>query len=796
MVDAAGYRGEYRFDELWLRNGAGLVASDPLDVGSVLAEGASRLPASTTVRGDVTVSSGAVITAAEGDRVSLQTLGTFTVETGATIDVSGQGYRGGHNGHPDGYGPADVQVSSPDAGGSHGGVGDSFDGPGPAGEVYDSVYAPSISGGGGALRNTTDTAYTSGAGGGVVEISASSMVLNGEILALGETLSNNVSAGAGGSVLIDVSGDLSGTGRIDASGGDSLSTQNTAREGGGGGGRVALYAGSFSSFDAGSQVVVRGGETSYWGTIYSYAAPGTVLTFTEGVSTYGDLIVDAGTDSTGGERVSLNTELPVLGTGSVSGLEAAGADAWLTSVEVLRRRWVGAWMALEDSSGSELGAFRVTDVDASGRALLSGAGSVVGATTYSGEYRFDELWLRNGAGLVASDRLDVGSVLAEGTSRLPTSTSVRGDVMVSSGAVTTAAEGDRVSLQTQGTFTVETGAKIDVSAQGYRGAHEGHPEGYSPLGVVASSPDAGGSHGGAGDFYDGPGPAGEVYDSVYVPVLAGSGGALRTATATGFESGAGGGVVEISAGSMVLDGEILARGETMAHDESGGAGGSVLIDVSGSFAGSGRIDVSGGDSTSTLTSGREGGGGGGRVALYAGSLSGFDTASQVLARGGETSYWDTIYSYAAPGTILIFTDGVSSHGDLIVDSGGTVGVPTPYCQLPTIGTGTVGVTEADATDATDLWIEPQDPATLFSLGAAGMSVRIGGADYVVIDQTVDRRRLLLDGAAGLVSVGDAYEGVYKFDTVTVRGGAVLEFLDTADVTTFDVDADSQVITPQ
>ena len=66
----------------------------------------------------------------------------------------------------------------------------------------------------------------------------------------------------------------------------------------------------------------------------------------------------------------------------------------------------------------------------------------------------------------------------------------------------------------------------------------------------------------------------------------------------------------------------------------------------------------------------------------------------------------------------------------------------------------------------------------------------------MIDQTADRRRVLLDGAAGLVSVGDAYQGVYKFDTVTVHGGAVLEFLDTADVTNFDVDADSQVITPQ
>jgi hypothetical protein len=107
----------------------------------------------------------------------------------------------------------------------------------------------------------------------------------------------------------------------------------------------------------------------------------------------------------------------------------------------------------------------------------------------------------------------------------------------------------------------------------------------------------------------------------------------------------------------------------------------------------------------------------------------------------------------------------------------------------------VGATDPAAEPA-NLWIEPQDPAALFDLGVTGMWVRVEGSDYRVLDQSADRRRLLLEGAAGLIGIGDAYQGVYKLDTVTVRGGAVLEFLDTADVGTFDVDADSQVITPQ
>ena len=601
-------------------------------VDLVLSEGVFTL-ASDVAPSSLTLMSGATLVTTSGAPVSITTNGEARLQCGAAIDVTALGYRGGHSGHPDGYAPAGVQASSPDAGGSHGGSGDLYDGEGSAGEVYDSVYAPALAGGGGALRNETDTAYESGAGGGVVEITAGTLVLDGEILARGESLSSKRSGGAGGSVLIDVAGSLSGSGRIDVSGGESNSAYTSSREGAGGGGRVALYAGSFSGFEPGAQIEAFGGWTHYGGSSYGYAAPGTILVFTDGASTHGDLIVDAGTDSSGAERASVNTELPSLGTGSVGALEAADTDAWLTTVETLGQRWVGAWMVLEDSSGGDLGAFRVVEIDPSGRALLSGAGLVAGAATFRGEYRFDALLLRHGAGLVASDRLDVGSVVVEGSSRLLSSATVHGDATVSSGGLITAGPGDRISLHVVGTFTLEVGAKIDVSSLGYRGGHSGHPDGYAPAGVQASSPDAGGSHGGSGDLYDGAGPAGEVYDSVYAPMLAGGGGALRNDTDTAYESGAGGGVVEITAGSMVLDGEILARGESLPSFESGGAGGSVLIDVSGSFSGNGRIDVSGGESGSSYTSSREGAGGGGRVALYAGSFSGFDAGSQVSAVG-------------------------------------------------------------------------------------------------------------------------------------------------------------------
>ena len=74
-----------------------------------------------------------------------------------------------------------------------------------------------------------------------------------------------------------------------------------------------------------------------------------------------------------------------------------------------------------------------------------------------------------------------------------------------------------------------------------------------------------------------------------------------------------------------------------------------------------------------------------------------------------------------------------------------------------------------------------------------MWVRINSTDYRVIDQSADRRKLLLDGAAGAVSTGNGYRGVYKFDEVIVRGGSKLEFRDTNAVGTFTVDGTSSVI---
>jgi hypothetical protein len=191
------------------------------------------------------------------------------------------------------------------------------------------------------------------------------------------------------------------------------------------------------------------------------------------------------------------------------------------------------------------------------------------------------------------------------------------------------------------------------------------------------------------------------------------------------------------------------------------------------------------------------------VGLYADVLDGFDPAAQVRAWGGENrcASTDSQLRSAAPGTVFVSLAG-DTYGDLIVRG------PTPVrpvilnTVLTSIGAGTVGSTATDALDPAALWITAQEivagEPVLFDLGVTGMWVRIGGApgtDYRVLEQTPDRTQLLLEGAAGAVFAGDAYAGVYKFDTLIAKDGVTVEFRDTPEIGVFDVDGTSGVIVP-
>jgi hypothetical protein len=314
---------------------------------------------------------------------------------------------------------------------------------------------------------------------------------------------------------------------------------------------------------------------------------------------------------------------------------------------------------------------------------------------------------------------------------------------------TTTSQAYSLDLAVDDQVYIACGGRIDVSDLGYREASA--PPGLTPASGWAN----GGNHGGAGG-------SGEFYDSVYQPWLPGAGG-----TAGGSLPGwPGGGVVLLDAATVVLDGAIRARGQD-ACGGAGGAGGTVRIRTSGALRGAGQIDASGGVAKRANCSNAGNAGGGGRVALHVGSFAGFNPVVQVNVQGGTGGV-------GSAGTLLTRTL-VQTWGDLRVDQRSTSGAPITSV-LPSVGRGIIGATYPGS-DPADLWIEPQSTSVKFSLGVAGVWVRINGVDYLIRELSADRRRVLLQGAAGAVTVGQRYLGIYKFDSLTVTGWTRLELKD-------------------
>ena len=178
-------------------------------------------------------------------------------------------------------------------------------------------------------------------------------------------------------------------------------------------------------------------------------------------------------------------------------------------------------------------------------------------------------------------------------------------------------------------------------------------------------------------------------------------------------------MVQLVIHELVLDGQINANGKN--SDDTGnpcGAGGTVLIDAD-LMSGSGSIWTFGRRPRSCSSSRNVGAEAGGRVAIYADVLTGFDPVGQVLANGQalKDCSFNRIKS-AGAGTIYVLS-AASTYGDLIVDAEGEAGATVATTLLPVIGGGTVGTADPDASAPADLWIEPDDPSYLFRAGVEG-----------------------------------------------------------------------------
>lgn len=270
-----------------------------------------------------------------------------------------------------------------------------------------------------------------------------------------------------------------------------------------------------------------------------------------------------------------------------------------------------------------------------------------------------------------------------------------GGIITTSSPTTSDVGGIQVTVTND--LTVDVGGKIDVSNLGYPQICSGSTNGYTQgldqtagsIGVNGCG--SGGSHGGLGSVVNDSYTCrvNEIYDSASNPVYPGASGSKGTNW--GGCSGAGGGVIRITAANIINNAEINAIGEDFSTNHGGGgAGGSIYLNVSGTITGSGSFSVQGGNSYSNTVSG-----GGGRIA-FIGDDTGIDL-DQISVDPGPKS---TIYNEASGGTFYRSLGGYvgtvtlsseisinynespstnifSSSTDLIIASGGTLNTSNP-----------------------------------------------------------------------------------------------------------------------
>ena len=207
----------------------------------------------------------------------------------------------------------------------------------------------------------------------------------------------------------------------------------------------------------------------------------------------------------------------------------------------------------------------------------------------------------------------------------------------------TADKEHRLEVFVAETLTVDSSSRIDVTARGYL---PGRTVGNSTEG--ASTGNSGGSYGGLGGGGYWGGGVNRVYGDYHNPNNLGSGGG---------SGGIGGGLVRVSAGTLDLDGLIVADGVAGGHNASGGSGGGIWVQTR-TVSGAGSIRANGGAGD---TDG--GSGSGGRIAFYYDINEGFDL-TQILALGGDVGR----SGFGGAGTVYLKSG--ASEGLLRVWDGG------------------------------------------------------------------------------------------------------------------------------
>lgn len=705
---------------------------------AVLRSGTLALDQPRTLAGLVVLKGASITQEAGGEgRVDLTVNGPVYLECGATIDVTGKGWPARQS-YP-GVAPAGASE-----GGTHIGMGHVQSGSTREAAAFGGLVRPLEAGGGGAGV----------AGGGVVRLRASRLLLDRPSTVRANGAATQWwGAGAGGSVWLTVDG-IDGNGAIEAKGG--LASGNAERTQSGGGGAIRLELRQLPARTPAANV----SAAAPTGT----AGHGTVVV-TSPARPLGDLFLGSASGTSG------ETWLPSLGAGEA--LTGTAGTTLLTDMPAPIPGWfAGHWVEVLSSTGAFKGRWQVAGVEGTSLLLEAAAGETVSLEAgdrWRGVHRFDAVSASWGGPVVSEDAvrldgepatfavvsghklllhggLEGGHVELDGqlAARTVSTTSFTLAQSARLYAYRLAAEDlGSLRVETTGSLRLSPGASVDATGLGY-------PAAQTAPGATAPGPGSGGSHLGIGALKTA--PQATSFGSVERPAEAGGGG--------GTPSYPGGGVLRLVAGSLDLEtgSAIRTAGSGSQYGAAGaGAGGSIRI-TAGTITGDGTIEAPGG---SVSTAGGSGGGGGAVAIEVAGTLP-VAVSSKLSARGGVGAH------AGGPGTILL-KGPASTFGDLVVDNGGPAGTT----DLPSFGGGVA----QEGTSGTTLVTQRASIPSWFA--GHWVEVSRGGAPLGTWRVgTVEGSRVTLapDAASGTAALlpGDAYQGVYRFDSATVRNGATLQ----------------------
>ena len=577
------------------------------------------------------LSQGATITSAASTKLLNITANNMIVDNQARITSDNGGFLGGPG-----------KAGGSGSGCGHGGQGGGLKG----GASYGSVFEPQHYGSGNNVR-----------GGGVIFLNIKErLTLYGRISANG---ANDSSGGTSGGSILLRAGTLFGHGEIVSNGGEGFG--NAA---GGSGGRIALYITDKTPF--------KGTLTAYGGCGSTCAAAGTIfireyvvgLPLNSTIVDNGDRKTDANTIIMHETKISYTMRLLRLVNGA--------------RLEVATIPHVEMKITIQNLEGDGSGSLHVHR----NQTLTLGAGKAVtsrpfmfpwamivdeGATLNLAPVLFitrtavsPSLYLAGK--LIGGQEIIVGqdaSVIIAKTGTIGTHFNTPGmysfrSLKVSSGGRITVevdnnakapVELRSVSIDVafggvlEGRYLRVVTPLLNVAFSGTLRANGlGNPPGVGP-GAGSSSLLTGGGYGGCGG-----GNLNEtcvVYGSLFKATEFGSGGG--TAQVPDGSYGTAGGIIEVRASVLVVDGVISSNGQGGdSITTAGGSGGSVDITVTGKLSGRGRIEAEGGDDSGQVT----GAGGGGRISLL---ITGDDKFSgSFSARGGNSSV-----KSGSPGTVYI-----------------------------------------------------------------------------------------------------------------------------------------------